>query len=99
MRDTRVLEFGPFRLDLGVERLWREAEAVRLTAKAFAVPCPLVVHAGHLVTRDELIEVVRVLPYMSEAALSWALAKFAAPWGMPRRRRQFHVIPPGFPCF
>jgi DNA-binding winged helix-turn-helix (wHTH) protein len=70
MRDTRVLEFAPFRLDLGAERLWRGAQAVRLTAKAFAVLRYLVSHAGHLVTRDELRDAVWTLPAVSEAAMT-----------------------------
>ncbi len=58
MQETRVLEFVPFRLDLGAERLWRDVQAVPLTAKAFAVLRYLVIHAGRLVTRDELFEAV-----------------------------------------
>ena len=38
MRETSILRFASFHLDLGAERLWRGEVAIRLTAKAFAVP-------------------------------------------------------------
>ncbi|MDH3601008.1 MAG: hypothetical protein OEU26_15405 [Candidatus Tectomicrobia bacterium] len=51
MQDACIFRFGPFRLDIGDERLWREAKPLRLTAKAFAVLRYLVEHAGQLVTK------------------------------------------------
>ncbi len=43
--------FGPFRLDLRDERLWRGEDVIRLTNKAFAVLRHLLEHAEQLVTR------------------------------------------------
>ena len=49
----RSLTFGPFRLDLLQNRLWREAQPVALRPQAFAVLCYLVLHADRLVTKAE----------------------------------------------
>jgi DNA-binding winged helix-turn-helix (wHTH) protein len=89
MQETRVLEFGPFRLDLVAERLWREAQAVPLTAKAFAVLCYLVRHAGRLVTRDELIAAVWGLPAVSDAALTVCMGEIRRALGDTARPPQF----------
>ena len=89
MRETRVLEFVPFRLDLGAERLWRGTQAVRLTPKAFAVLCHLVCHAGHLVTKDELVAAAWALPYVSEAALTVCLSEIRRALGDTVRAPQF----------
>jgi DNA-binding winged helix-turn-helix (wHTH) protein/predicted ATPase len=89
MQETRVLEFGPFRLDLVAERLWREAQAVPLTAKAFAVLCYLVRHAGRLVTRDELIAAVWGLPAVSDAALTVCMGEIRRVLGDTARPPQF----------
>lgn len=51
-------EFPPFRLDVANQSLWRNAQRVALTPKAFAVLRYLVEHCGRLVTRDELMEAV-----------------------------------------
>ena len=61
MRETHSLQFAPFRLDLGSEQLWCGGEARPLTRKAFAALRYLVVHAGQLVTKDELLDAVLFL--------------------------------------
>jgi non-specific serine/threonine protein kinase/serine/threonine-protein kinase len=58
MVETHGWRFASFHLDLGAERLWRDAEAVHLTAKAFGVLRHLVEHAGQLVTKDDLFAAV-----------------------------------------
>ena len=70
MQDQRILIFEPFCLDVGNERLWRAQEALHLTHKAFAVLRYLAEHAGQLVTKDELLEVVWSQTHVSEAALA-----------------------------
>src|SRR5512145_898490 len=50
--------FGPFRLDPDHACLWREAQAVVLPPKIFAVLHYLVTHPDRLVTKDELLEAV-----------------------------------------
>src|SRR5262245_26646769 len=70
MAEPHSWHFAPFRLDLQAERLWRGAEVVRLTAKAFAVLRCLVAHAGPLVTKEELFAAVWGAAYVSDAALT-----------------------------
>jgi predicted ATPase/DNA-binding winged helix-turn-helix (wHTH) protein len=89
MRDTRVFGFAPFRLDLGSERLWREEEVVRLTAKAFAVLCYLVEQAGKLVTKDELFEAVWPETAVSEAALTVCIGEIRRALGESAQSPRF----------
>src|SRR5262245_48308798 len=89
MGETRVLEFVPFRLDLGAERLWGGAQAVPPTAKTFAVLRYLVIHAGRLVTRDELFEAVWALPSVSDAALTVCIGEIRRALGDTARPPQF----------
>ena len=50
--------FGGFRLDLDNACLWRGAQAIALTPKAFDVLHYLVTHPDRLVTKDTLLDVV-----------------------------------------
>ena len=50
--------FGSFRLDTANHCLWRHAERVSITPKAFDVLCHLVVNSGRLVTPDEILQAV-----------------------------------------
>jgi DNA-binding winged helix-turn-helix (wHTH) protein len=70
MPEHRILIFEPFCLDVGNEQLWRVQEVIHLTHKAFAVLHYLAEHAGQLVTKDELLEVVWPQTHVSEAALA-----------------------------
>src|SRR5688500_18722420 len=56
MQEPQWLVFGPFRLDLRDERLWRGHEAIQLSRKTFAVLCCLVTQVGQLVTKEALPE-------------------------------------------
>jgi DNA-binding winged helix-turn-helix (wHTH) protein len=55
---TETLSFPPFRVDLGNEQLWRGAELLPLRPKPFAVLRYLLTHAGQLVTKAELLQVI-----------------------------------------
>jgi DNA-binding winged helix-turn-helix (wHTH) protein len=50
------LRFGPFRFDPVDKRVWRGSDTVHLTPKSFDVLHGLVLHAGRLVTKRELLE-------------------------------------------
>ena len=52
----RSLTFGPFRLDLLQNRLWRQAQPIALRPQAFAVLRYLVLHSDRLVTKAELLQ-------------------------------------------
>ena len=70
MTESHGWHFASFHLDLRAARLWRGAEAVHLTAKAFGVLRHLVAHAGQLVTKDDLFAAVWATAYVSDAALA-----------------------------
>src|SRR5215471_16191909 len=70
MQEPQCLAFGPFRLDLRDERLWRGHEATPLSPKTFAVLRCLVTQAGQLVTKDTLLEAVWPDTAVSESILT-----------------------------
>ena len=51
-----AFEFGPYRLDVAERLLLRGTEVITLTPKAFDTLALLVGRAGHLVSKDELIQ-------------------------------------------
>jgi DNA-binding winged helix-turn-helix (wHTH) protein/predicted ATPase len=62
--------FGPFRLDLGNERLWHGPEEIILRPKSFAVLQYLVAQPGRLVTREEVLQAVWPGIAVSDAVLT-----------------------------
>jgi DNA-binding winged helix-turn-helix (wHTH) protein len=73
MPEQQSLVFGPFRLDLRDERLWRGQEVLPLQPKPFAVLCCLLTQAGQLVTKDALLEAVWPETVVSESVLTAAI--------------------------
>jgi predicted ATPase/DNA-binding winged helix-turn-helix (wHTH) protein len=69
MEERQYLIFGPFRLDLTRDRLWKEGEAVELRAKPSAVLRYLLEHPGQVVTRSELLKYVWAGIYVTKTAL------------------------------
>src|SRR5687768_3854280 len=53
-------EFGPFRLEIGTRALYRGSEFIPLPPKAIDTLLALLEHAGHVVTKEQLLE--RVWP-------------------------------------
>jgi DNA-binding winged helix-turn-helix (wHTH) protein len=51
-------QFGHFHLNVATRQLFRDAEPIPLTAKAFDTLVVLVTHHGHVVTKDELMKAV-----------------------------------------
>lgn len=58
--------FGPFRLDVGERQLLNDRIAVPLTPKAFEVLTVLVERAGHLVEKNELLNLVWADSFVEE---------------------------------
>src|SRR5215468_9190594 len=56
MAERQSLTFGPFRLDLLQNRLWRETQPIAIRHQAFTVLRYLVMHADRLVTKAELLQ-------------------------------------------
>ena len=63
--------FGPFRLVPGECLLLRNGEPVTLTPQAFDLLCLLVESAGHLQSREELIEALWPTTVVEENGLPW----------------------------
>jgi non-specific serine/threonine protein kinase len=61
--------FGPFELHTGNRRLQRDGVAISLRPRAFDLLVALVDRAGHLVTKDELLQCVWPKAVVEEAAL------------------------------
>ena len=70
-----TIDFGPFRLETGPDRLCRGAEEIALRPKSLGVLAYLARRPGRLVTKDELREQV------------WGVAHVnGPPWTRIRRR-------------
>jgi eukaryotic-like serine/threonine-protein kinase len=61
----KVKSFGSFRLDTANHCLWRDADRVSITPKAYDVLCHLVVNSGRLVTPDEMLQAVWTDTYVN----------------------------------
>jgi TolB-like protein/Tfp pilus assembly protein PilF len=81
--------FGPFRLDIRNQQLWRGEEVLRLTNKALAVLCYLAEHSGQLVTKDELFATVWPGVVVSDSALVACIGELRRALGDARRTPQF----------
>jgi predicted ATPase len=69
MQEHCLFSFGPYRLDVRNEQLWRGSELVRLTHKALTVLGYLAERKGELVTKGELFAVLWPGVVVSESAL------------------------------
>jgi DNA-binding winged helix-turn-helix (wHTH) protein len=101
-----VLNFGPYRLDMGNEQLWRDNQLVRLTPKAWQVLRALVEHPGQLVTKEEFFRVVWQETVVSDAALTSCIQELRQALGDSARnpqyietvhRRGFRFLAPSIP--
>ena len=69
MQVAKDISFGPFRLDLTNECLWRDATAITLRPKAFAVLRLLIEHKGLLVTKQQVLDSVWPGTFVGDAVL------------------------------
>jgi DNA-binding winged helix-turn-helix (wHTH) protein len=84
MAEHQCLVFQPFLLDLRDERLWKGSETIRIGAKAFAVLRCLLTQAGHLVTKDTLLETVWPETVVGEAVLTVVIRELRQALGIRR---------------
>src|SRR5262247_3520184 len=89
MQEPQCLVFGQFRLDLRDERLWRGHAATPLSPKTFEVLRCLVSQAGHLVTKDALLEAVWPATVVSESILTVAIRTLRRVLGDQARTPRF----------
>jgi DNA-binding winged helix-turn-helix (wHTH) protein len=81
--------FGPFRLDPHNACLWRGAQAIALTPKAFAVLQYLLEHAGELVTKDALFAAVWHDAVVSDGVLKVCMTEVRRVLQVDARASQF----------
>jgi DNA-binding winged helix-turn-helix (wHTH) protein len=70
MPHSLAYEFGPYRLDLNKRVLMRVAETISLPPKAIEILIVLVVRAGELVEKDELLRAVWPDTFVEESNLT-----------------------------
>ena len=71
----RSLTFGPFRLDLFQNRLWRQEQPIALRPQSLAVLRYLVLHADRLVTKAELRQHVWGGPHVTDYGAAGVCAR------------------------
>src|SRR5476649_2551228 len=70
LTNQRIYQFGDFELRIGARLLARDGQPVPLGSKAFEVLTCLVLHAGEVVTKDELLKTVWPESFVEEGNLS-----------------------------
>ncbi len=70
----RLYDFGPFRLEPAERLLLRDGQPVPLPPKAYDLLVTLVAHAGHLVTKEDLLREVWPETFVEEANLSYTVS-------------------------
>ncbi|MCA1578470.1 MAG: winged helix-turn-helix domain-containing protein [Acidobacteria bacterium] len=68
--DNLTYEFGPYRLNLAQRSLTRDGETVALSPKATEILVRLVVNAGHVVEKDDLLRDVWPDTFVEESNLT-----------------------------
>jgi len=86
--------FVGFRLDLANACLWRGAEMITLTPKAFEVLHYLVTHPDRLVTKDTLLDAVWSETAVSDAVVRIAIGELRRALGDMARAPQFIATVP-----
>src|SRR5438128_10181528 len=88
MSSTQWL-FGGFRLDPDNACLWRGAQAMTLTPKAFDVLLYLVTHADRLVTKDTLLDAVWPETAISDVVVRIAIGELRRALGDTAQASRF----------
>ena len=89
----RLYNFGPFRLEPAERLLLREGQPVPLPPKAYDLLVTLVAHAGHLVTKEDLLRDVWPGTFVEEANLSYTVSLVRKALGDDPRAISIHRRP------
>ena len=89
MQEQAGFVFGPFRLDVRDERLWRGQDVLPMRHKTLGVLHALVAQAGQLLTKDALLAAVWPETMVSESVLTVAIRELRRVLGDQARRPQF----------
>ncbi|MFN2578640.1 MAG: winged helix-turn-helix domain-containing tetratricopeptide repeat protein [Pyrinomonadaceae bacterium] len=92
---SRLLEFGPFRLDPVRRLLWRESEAIPLKSKAFQTLLVLVENQGKVLEKDELMKSVWPDAIVEENTLNKNISSLRHALGESAGENRYIVTVPG----
>ena len=84
-----LVHFPPFHADLTDERLWKDAQAVHLTRKAWGTLRTLVEANGRLVTKDQLVEAVWHGTHVGDDSLTKVVRELRRVLGDDQRTSRF----------
>ena len=89
MGEDRPLVFGPFRVDMGNECLWRGKQRITLAPKAFAVLRYLLEHSGRMVRKEEFFDAIWPKTVVSDIALAVCIREIRQAVGDDSRAPRF----------
>jgi len=95
LETKRLYEFGPYRLDKQKRQLWRDGQAVSLTAKAMEILLSLVERGGGVVSKDELMAILWPDSYVEEGNLTQNVFLLRKALGESARSHNYIVTVPG----
>jgi DNA-binding winged helix-turn-helix (wHTH) protein len=91
----RLLEFGPFRMDLEERVLMRDQEAITLSPKAFETLLVLVQHSERVVLKDDLMKTLWPDTFVEESNLSQHIFQLRKALGDRAHDPEYIVTVPG----
>ena len=95
LQDKYFYKFGPFRLDPGKRRLFRDEELVSLTPKAFDTLLTLVQKSGKTIEKDDLMKAVWPGVVVEENNLNQNITALRKSLGDSRKDSQYIATIPG----
>ena len=87
-------EFGPFRVDARERRLLRDGELVPLTPKVFEILLALVQNSGHVLSKDEVMQLVWPNTIVEEGNIARNISTLRNALGeRPLERKYIETVP------
>ena len=90
-----LYEFGPFRVDVRRELLFRSGEPIALTTKTFRILTVLIRHGNEIVTKDDLMKTVWPDTFVGEDNLSSHIFMLRKALGESAQDHRYIVTVPG----
>src|SRR5260370_16744255 len=95
-RETRIYEFGEFRLDAAKRLLLkRDSQIVPLTPKVFDTLLYLVEHSGPVLAKEELLQAIWPGTVVEENNLNQSISALRRVLGESRGEHRYIVTVPG----
>src|SRR5262250_2831481 len=91
----RLLEFGPFQIDLDQRLLWRDQKQIPLSPKAFELLSVLANRSGDVISKDELMNLLWPDTFVEESNLSQHVFQLRKALGEQGQTPSYIVTVPG----